>query len=483
MPKADENGTVGCILVLRFCEVITAAVLAFAAKNTLHLVKSHPELQAPPYDKHVLLSQSLVYVGGMTTFVWMFVGFILILIWKGPIIFIYGLLDLGLGLVLSIGAGLQGNYLPATHATCKHAETWQVQDNHPSFFHLAATFGKGQDAKASCNQFVTVWILAVIVIVFQMITAYIGIFCDTREQSILNPYRPFAWFVIVIFGVPYWIASYSSPRIRFGYRFVKKVIRRIRGMEKLEFEEAPKYTPNYSNMRISAPNLQRILNIEHLLLPIAAGLHYDDLLNLSLTSKAIRESVFPDGDMIYRVQKLKAYTCNEDSRFKCLYCNKQVCSDCTVVRNLPSLPGAHHMTFCEAYCSKCYFKTIFPSVSRRGADKLGCRCLLANVSIQDQRMCHACNLKDWQELQAERSKRYVQQLRDRATGADLPEGTTLECAKCRGALKGGARWWMCSKCKGECVSKIHPAWTEKVKRRVKGKEKEEKSWLSVVRYY
>src|SRR4051794_23288211 len=115
-----------------------------------------------------------------------------------------------------------------------------------------------------------------------MITAYIGIYSDEREESILNPYRPFTWFVIVLFGTPYWTLAFIIPRARFAYRFLKKVVKRVRGVEKIEFEENPPYVPNYSNMKMSNPTLHRILNIEHVLLPIASGLHYDDLINLSL---------------------------------------------------------------------------------------------------------------------------------------------------------------------------------------------------------
>ena len=61
MPKGDEKATVGCILFLRFCQVITTACLAFAAKSLYQLVRDHKELQSPPYNKHILLAQHIVY--------------------------------------------------------------------------------------------------------------------------------------------------------------------------------------------------------------------------------------------------------------------------------------------------------------------------------------------------------------------------------------------------------------------------------------
>ena len=184
--------------------------------------------------------------------------------------------------------------------------------------------------------------------VFEMITAYIGIFSDTREFSILNPYRPFAWFVIIIFGLPYWLIAFVTPRARFTYRFIKKVVRSVRGLEEIEFEEIPKYNPNYARMTVSNPSLQRILNIEHVLLPIASGLDYVDLISLSLTSKSIRECVFPAGDLVYRTRKLKEYSCDLETKMNCLYCNKQVCEVRVISRPLEpySIPFLKYYLVC-----------------------------------------------------------------------------------------------------------------------------------------
>ncbi|KAF2811251.1 uncharacterized protein BDZ99DRAFT_298409 [Mytilinidion resinicola] len=460
MPEADEKGTVGCILFLRFCEVIVVGILAFAAKDNYQLVKDHDQLSRPPYNKNVILSQELLYAGSMAAFGWTFVGFGLILTWKGWAIFWYGLVDLTLSLVMAVGAAMQASYLPATLTTCKKADTWQVHGDYPSFFALAASYRSREDANDRCHSFVLVWILGVVVIVFQMLIAYIGIFSDIREYSILNPYRPFAWFVVIVFGGPYWLACATVRRSRFLYRLLKKVARQLRGCKPIEFEKPPKYVPNYSGIKISNPKLENIFNIEHLLLPIASNLHYDDLINLSLTSKSVREAVFPAGDYEHRVRKLKAYSCNNNTKSRCEYCNKQVCAECTQCARMPGLAGLRHLQLCRPSCTKCYFKSIRPGLRRTAIDKRQCRCWVSDASMQDHWICAECYAKSkfGFELQAARERRYKKQLREYAQGIGLPDGQKLECRTCKTEMQGGSvRWWVCSRCFGECTSHMHPA--------------------------
>lgn len=79
-------------------------------------------------------------------------------------------------------------------------------------------------------------------------------------------------------------------------------------------------------------------------------------------------------------------------------------------------------------------------------------------------MCRVCSLTvPYEPMQETRNKRYHQELRDLAQGIGLPSGQKVECGKCKNELKGGVRWWVCSKCKGECRSKVHPPWVGKLK--------------------
>ncbi|KAF2490284.1 hypothetical protein BU16DRAFT_530802 [Lophium mytilinum] len=461
MPKASAKGTVGCILVLRFCEVIVVGILAFAAKDNYQLVKLHDQLTKPPHNKNVLLSQELLYAGSVAAFGWTFLGFTLLLVWKGWAIFWYGLVDLVLALVMIIGAAMQASYLPATLAKCKKADTWQVHGDYPSFFALAASYKSRETANDRCHSFVLPWILGVVVIVFQMLIAYIGIFCDIREYSLLNPYRPFAWFVMFVFGAPYWFACAAVRRSRFLYRLTKKVARQLRGCKPIEFEKPLKYVPNYNGIKISNPKLESIFNIEHLLLPIASNLHYNDLINLSLTSKSVRESVFPAGDYEHRVRKLKAYSCSLDTKSCCEYCNKQVCADCTQAAKMPGLAGVRHLQLCRPTCTKCYFKSIRPGIRRTAIDKRQCRCWISDASTLDHWICPGCYVKankNYVELQAAREQRYKNQLREYAQGVGLQNERELECRTCKTDMRGGSvRWWVCNRCFGECTSHMHPA--------------------------
>ncbi|KAF2181723.1 hypothetical protein K469DRAFT_256094 [Zopfia rhizophila CBS 207.26] len=402
-------------------------------------------------------------VQGMSIFAWLFISFGLLFRFKRAWMLLFGIIDLGLILTVAVGAGFQGNYLPATLKGCRNADRWQTQGNTPSFFSRAADLKGGKSTPGRvCREFVTNWGIAVSVIIFHMLTAYIGIFFDEREFSILNPYRPLINFILVVFGVPYgicnWIWNWLTPRVLFGYRCVLKFGRRMRGLEKLEFEEPRPYMPRYGLMLISNPKLHEILTIEHVLLELVNNLHYEDVINLSLTSKSVREAVFPGRDLVHRVPKLRKYCCDKDSKKACLYCNKKICKDCEVMRYLPGLAGRRHVTWCKPYCSKCYFKQFSQHPWRY---KKPCRCRLTDASFEYQDMCHTCSIKETVGMQKARHKRYQQEARDLAIGTYLGPDEKVKCGGCKNELKTGTRWWVCGRCKRECRDAIHPAWIGK----------------------
>jgi ribosomal protein L37AE/L43A len=53
-------------------------------------------------------------------------------------------------------------------------------------------------------------------------------------------------------------------------------------------------------------------------------------------------------------------------------------------------------------------------------------------------------------------------------------GETVQCGKCKKDLKKGMRFWVCSKCEGECKDPIHPSYIGHQKQvdMEKGAEKE-----------
>lgn len=159
---------------------------------------------------------------------------------------------------------------------------------------------------------------------FQLLICYIEFFYDLRETSLLNPWRPFFCLIICILGPAAWIHTHVLPRIRYAFHYALKFERRIRGTEELSFVKPAPYMPRYEH-NVSHPKLQQILTIEHVLLELVSNLHYEDVINLSLSSKAVREAVYPGRDLEHRVPKLKKYCCEKQSKKECLYCNKKIC--------------------------------------------------------------------------------------------------------------------------------------------------------------
>jgi hypothetical protein len=158
---------------------------------------------------------------------------------------------------------------------------------------------------------------------FQFLITYIGVFFDEREGSILNPFRPLSNFIFAIIGPPMWFTDHMMPRIRFGYQYAIKAARRMRSKEPA-FKASEPYKPRY-DYQVPNPKLIEVLNIEHILLEVIENSHYEDIINFSLASRAVREAVFPGGDLELRVPKLKKHCCNKESKVGCFYCNKKVC--------------------------------------------------------------------------------------------------------------------------------------------------------------
>lgn len=158
-----------------------------------------------------------------------------------------------------------------------------------------------------------------------MLAMYFGVWYDKRQYSILNPWRPLSWIISspIIF-----VQNRVAPFLRFIYSWASKLIlRHRRAYRGVQFEVSEPYFPSHYHI-ISNPKLQRILNIEHVLLNIVENMCYEDVINLSLTSRAVREAVYPCCDLELRVPKLKQYSCESLTKKPCIYCNKNICSVC-----------------------------------------------------------------------------------------------------------------------------------------------------------
>lgn len=461
MPATDERWSRGWIIGFKILLFIPVAVTAFMQKELYEFAKTHPQiLQSPPYHPLIELSLLFAYIGLMTLFPWVFISAALTYYARGFWILIIGILDLGLALLIAIAAGMQGQYLPATMKGCNGDKPvkWQITGDEDSFFVLVAnldTPGKDASPQKACKSFVAAWEMMVACLFFQWLVAYIGVFFDARPRSLLNPWRPL-FNMILIFLAPFIFMQHSIfPRLRLAYRYTIKNIQCLGGQKPPTFTKPAPYTPAYQH-KISNPQLQRIINIEHVLLNIVDHMCYEDVINLSLASKSTREAIFPGRDLEYRIPKLRAHCCTSALKKKCEYCNKHLCPGCWKQQILDGMAGPRHL-YCTPYCRECYY-TAFSKHTR--GYKRPCHCNSTDRVSQLQDICRSCNALHPTKMQEKRHKRYVQEVRDLAFSN---KEAMHRCGKCKKSLKAGVRWWVCARCKGECRDSIHPAYVGKRK--------------------
>jgi hypothetical protein len=150
------------------------------------------------------------------------------------------------------------------------------------------------------------------------------IFSDPRPHSLLNPRRlPYVLSKPIRFGCRIFIDK-IAPSTRYGYNYITKLRRRICPLGAVELPEVMPYTPRTA-VDIPRHKLVRVLNIEHILLGVADYLCFQDVINLSLASRALREAVYPARDLHYRVPKLRTHSCDEGYKHLCPYCNNTIC--------------------------------------------------------------------------------------------------------------------------------------------------------------
>ncbi|KAF2659022.1 hypothetical protein K491DRAFT_775905 [Lophiostoma macrostomum CBS 122681] len=437
MPRGNENNTKIWISLLKFPFMVLAAIAAFSARHRYMVIASHPEsFPSTPFYTRVELAQRLAYIMLVTIFPWSLISAVLVHCLQGVWILTVGIIDLGLAVTLATSLGMQGDYLPGRMSRCANAGDWKI-DNQPGLFSRLAPLGGYVDANDACVNFVYAWELAGATLFFQFLITYVGVFFDEREGSILNPFRPLSYLILGTIGPPIWFTNHMIPRIRFAYWYAVKATRRLRSKE-LAFEVAVPYKPRYG-YQVHNPKLMEVLNIEHVLLEIVENSHYEDIINFSLASRAVREAVFPGEDLEMRVPKLKKHCCEEDTKTDCFYCNKKICDECSTVNFWPGLPARRHVQ-CVPWCSRCYYLRD----SRRSRDyHKPCVCRKFDRSSENQSLCRTCATRDVVELQTARHKRYEKEKE----------------------LKHGARFWMCAHegCLGECRDAIHPGFVPRRK--------------------
>ena len=101
-------------------------------------------------------------------FPWVFLSTLLLRKWYGTWSLLYGIINLGLAIVVTAGVCMQAQFLPATSDGCKwgKAVTWQVVSGYPSVFTFSARLEWNDESKAEamCKDLVGDWTIATTVV-------------------------------------------------------------------------------------------------------------------------------------------------------------------------------------------------------------------------------------------------------------------------------------------------------------------------------
>lgn len=120
-------------------------------------------------------------------------------------------------------------------------------------------------------------------------------------------------------------------RLWFGFRYLCKAVKHASHLATLRRNRTlpskaivlQRLRPNVQ-IDAATTKLTKFLHIDILSL-ISQHLHYVDLINLSMTSKAIRAVVFPSAEIGDHADQLRRYTCEDDNKSQCWTCGIQVC--------------------------------------------------------------------------------------------------------------------------------------------------------------
>ncbi|SCV58661.1 uncharacterized protein FFB14_15770 [Fusarium fujikuroi] len=192
---------------------------------------------------------------------------------------------------------------------------------------------------------------------------------------------------------------------------------------------------------------------------VASYLHYDDVVNLSLTSKLMRTTVFypsmdPDSRRD-RIESLCVASCLKGNKSECWSCERVICNTCRAPKQrIRSSRIKDHFAHCYAVCTMCYL------ISAQG----GAAPFNAKWNMQDLEMQHV-NCCSFREPQWEDGGGYLCRHCIKLDGQKLTEmremrdefylsktlPRNVDCAICMWPIgRRSTRWWFCAKGKHEC---------------------------------
>lgn len=119
--------------------------------------------------------------------------------------------------------------------------------------------------------------------------------------------RPLVWILVILFGPAVLIHDAFLPRFRLWLSYTKKGIADLRSTKDLQIPLQTSFKPQYRKFAVPDSKFTDVLAIEHILLGVVDYLHFEDVVNLSLVCRAVREVVYPPNDLSFRVPKLNKH--------------------------------------------------------------------------------------------------------------------------------------------------------------------------------
>jgi hypothetical protein len=267
------------------------------------------------------------------------------------------------------------------------------------------------------------------------------------------------------------IPRFLSTPVKFAMLWLKKWGRRRsrpKTFEKASIEMVilkpgpPEPRPPFTYQSKTNPKLLELLSSYPIMTAIAEGLHYADLIQLSLVSKDIHDTIFPRSKPASS-SGLKKHCCLEGVRAACWCCKTQICSAwqvptnprnpkdfCATFKYMTKTDTTEHLNHCTQYCSKCFRTRICRSAGPRElTPKCSCN---ADRGTFGKQLCRFClKLPDKVTKERVEKKEYKEMLAIAAR--------QVNCGGCSKRLpKTGPRWWACGRCRKECRSPFHPQW-------------------------
>ncbi|KAF2440010.1 hypothetical protein P171DRAFT_489786 [Karstenula rhodostoma CBS 690.94] len=503
-------------IALRFGILIPLGLYQQHAKTHWKAIEDYPKL-GDVYSLDARSGESMAMKWGQRNFYYHLAVLIPSIFLLPPANIIFAIPDIVLLAYLGLTVTHQGHYSPKNMDACKDPALL----SNTAFLQAAANLGLLANAERACIQFVQQRNLAVVVcalvasmIFFNICNCFFACLSLAKEVTLSRlPYSQLPFWNNILptlmlpfrdFGVLcFWILCYVpclvfrrlpesfQARILFAIRCSSKSIQaRFRQRSSAQGARDDHSGTWTHVLREKSPvtPLAEFLGVYDVLVMVATHLHYNDIVNLSLVSRSICQTLLPAPDSAQQPLHLGAYTCDPVTRAQCWACLNQICKGCSFRRVLKEAQlFCDHMLHCLPHCSACYRRTLRePRLeASRQIDTRRCGCRHPTTSSTSrffQRLfhggenrargvsdvasprggplliCRSCNQLSDAEL-VEDSMRRLECEMSQATTVSNVKGIadSICCSNCRKVLGEGRRWWVCEFCDKECRSGLHGA--------------------------